>query len=960
MTFGIISVEARRDVRRSVAEWAKAGVAYCALLAAMLPGAGIHAQTNAADGAVDGYVRSADQKPLSNARVMLTNGSTGVAQTTATDGDGYYRFPLVLPGVYNLRAEAAGFGTLTRDGVTVVVGSEIHLPLELRLTSESQSVNVFADASILDTHTPALGATLDQTTIENLPIVTRDVYNLFLFSPGIKGVPSTGFGTPTLSFGGVQRTQWNVDGQDDTSRQFTSNIRLLVNTPETLDSTQVLANGYSAEFGRVAGGQVSLFTRNGGNEYHGQVLGLFRPYSLQARTGPTVPGSSPFNPEEHWDDYAFTLGGPIVRDRAFFFANYEYNPYVLPTAVTVLPMNAAALGLPASYTNQIPTGQTYNTPSIRGDYKLNDKNSGFLRYMRFTNDQMYSGAGGLSVVTRGLEFHDDQNGGEAQLVTVLSPKALNELRFGVVQRDQLYVNQLPPAFPAVLINISGIADFGGSPGAGSHNLERDTQADDDVTLSRGRHTLKAGIDWETTHYEVTSAQAATFTFQTLQQYLNTIAGKGTYYQLSFSLGNPNLVQRYFFYNGFGQDEFRVSPQLTLNYGLRYQFVQVPELDPNAPLTSSQSVRTDKLDLAPRVAFSYRLQRDGKTVIRGAYGVYFDTPALSFFQTAAQTNGDPQRLQSYVVTGTAAGAPVFPNVPTSESNSFLTKPSVVTFDPNFRLMYAHQANLQVEREITNDLSVNVQYNLMLSRFGTYEKDVNLAAPTGYLADGRPVYGGTRPNAQFNQILQLTSGSNSAYNALDIYIEKRMRHGFQLGSTYSYSKALGTSDAIGAEIEDPSNLARDYGRMTADLRHYWAFQALYKSPQMSGYMRSLSGIVFSTMTYMNSGYPLNPYAGSDLNKDGDSNDRPLFVSRNSANGPHFYQIDFRAARDFSLWERWHVELRAEAQDLLNHQNANCNATSGCSSALQNNVTTSTYGQIITARIPRQVQFGGRFYF
>ncbi len=936
------------------------GVAALVLIAAVVGTAGAYAQTNAADGAVDGYVRSVDQSPLADVRVTLANVTTGVAEETVTDEQGYYRFPLVLPGTYNLRAEAAGFGTLTREGVTVVVGSEIHLPLELRLTSVNQSVSVHADASILDTHTPALGATLDQATIENLPIVTRDVYNLFLFSPGMKGVPSTGFGTPTFSFGGVQRTQWNVDGQDDTSRQFTSNIRLVINTPETLDSTQVLANGYSAEFGRVAGGQVGLFTRSGGNAFHGQLLGFFRPYSLQARTGPTVAGSSPFNPEEHWDDFAFTLGGPIVRDRAFFFGNYEYNPYVLPTAVTVLPANAATLGLPASYTNEVPTGQTYNTPSIRGDYKLNDKNSGFLRYMRFTNDQTYSGAGGLSVVTRGLEFHDDQNGGEAQLVTVLSPKALNEFRFGVVQRDQLYVNQVPTSASSVEVNISGIADFGGSTGAGSHNLERDTEATDDLTLSRGRHTIKTGVDLETTHYEVTSAEAAVFTFQNLQQYENTIAGKGTYYQLSLTLGNPNLEQRYFFYNGFAQDEFRMSPRLTLNYGLRYQYVQAPKLDPNAPLAASQSVRTDKFDVAPRVAFSYTPNREGKMVIRGAYGLYFDTPALSFFQTAAQTNGDPARLQSYVISGTAAGAPVFPNVPSSASSSFLNKPNIVTFDPNFRIMYAHQANLQIEREITNDLSVNLEYNLMLTRFGTYETDLNLSAPTGTLADGRPIYGGARPNAQFNEILQLTSGSNSNYNALDIYISKRMRHGFEFGSTYSYSKALGTSDAIGAEIEDPSNLQRDYGRMTADLRHYWAFQALYKSPEMSGYMRPLSGIVLSTMTYMNSGYPLNPYAGSDLNKDGDSNDRPLFVARNSVNGPHFYQIDFRAARDFALWERWHVELRAEAQDLMNHQNANCNATSGCSSALQNNVTTSTYDQIITARIPRQVQFGGRFYF
>jgi hypothetical protein len=918
------------------------------------------AQTNATDGALDGYIRSADGQNVSAASVVCTNRDTGIAQTAATDGAGYYRFPLVPAGAYDIQVQAPGFARLDQHGVSIGIGSDVHMNLNLSVAASSDTVTVSADASLLESHTPAISAALDELTIENLPIVTRDVYNLYLFSPGIKGVPSTGFGTPTLSFGGVQRTQWNVDGQDDTSRQFTSNIRLVVNTPETLDSTQVLANGYSAEFGRVAGGQVSLFTRGGGNAFHGQVLGFFRPYSLQAITGPTVAGTSPFDPEEHWDDFAFTGSGPILHNRLFFFANFEYNPYVLPTSITVLPSNAAILGLPSNYTSQVPTGQTYKTPSGRMDFKLNEVNSGFLRYMRFTNDQKYSGAGGLSVLSRGLEFHDTQDGAEAQLVSTFSPRLLNEFRFGVVQRNQHYTNEVTPAPTDVDINISGIANFGNSPSAGSHNFEQDFEWVDNLTHSAGKHTAKMGVDFETTGYLVHSAETATFTFQNLQQYENTLKGKGTYYQLSLTLGNPILQQRYYFYNGFVQDEYRVSSRLTLNYGLRYQYAQVPILDPNAPYTNSRTAQTDKADVAPRVSFSVNPFKSEKTIVRGAYGIYFDTPALSFFQSAAQTNGDPARLQSYVISGTAATAPVFPNVPTSVGIQFVTKPNIVSFDPSFRIMYAHQANLQLERELTPDLSATIQYNMLLTRFGAYEKDVNLGAPTGFLADGRPIYGGPRPNTRFTEIDQLTSGSNSNYHALDIVITRRMRHGFEFGSTYSYSKALGTSDQIGALIEDPGKLARDYGRLSADLRHYWAFQGLYRAEGFSGFMRGVNGLMLSTMAYLNSGYPLNPYAGSDLNKDSDSNDRPLFAARNSVNGPHFYQVDFRAAREFSFAERYHLELRAEAQDLLNHQNANCNATSGCTSALQNNVTTSTYDQIITARIPRQLQFGGRLFF
>lgn len=917
-------------------------------------------QSNAVDGAIDGYVQAPDGGALVSASITLRNHDTGVELMAQSDSKGYYRFSLLPVGSYDLTITSSGFAALRRSGITVSVGSSIRLNLSLSLASNTAEVTVTADASILDTHSPAIGATLSQEVIEDLPDVTRNVYNLFLFSPGIKGVPSTGFGTPTLSFGGVQRTQWNVDGQDNTSRQFTSNIRLVVNTPETLQGSQVLSNGYSAEFGRSAGGQVNLFTRAGTNTYHGQLLGFVRPPAIQAIKGPVASGATPTVPDQSWYDVAATLGGPIVRNRLFFFVNYEHNPYIIPTASTVQPANAAILGLPAEYTNPVPTGQTYNTPSGRLDFNLGKANSGFVRYMRFTNNQRYSGAGGLSVLSRGLNFHDTQNGSEAQLVTVISPTALNEFRFGEIQRDQLYVNEVPPNATDVNINISGIANFGNSATNGSHNFEQDYQVIDNLTKGAGLHTFKVGVDLETTRYFVHSAQAATYTFQNLAQYQNTLAGKGTYFQLSLALGNPELEQRYFFYNAFAQDEFRVSPRLTLSYGLRYQYVQVPELDLNATLLNSRYARTDKLDIAPRFAFTAMPFRNGTTAIRGSYGIYFDTPSLSFFQSAAQTNGDPNRLTSYTISGSAVGAPLFPTIPTTAAASFATKPNIVTFDPNFRIMYSHQANLQIDQQMTKDLALTIQYNMLLSRFGAYERDTNLAAPTSYLADGRPVFGGTRPNTQFTEVLQLSSGSNTNYHALDVTVTKRISHGLQFGTTYSYSKALGTGDQIGAAITDPSDLSRDYGRLSADLRHYWTFQGTYRAAGFGQFAKPLNGIVLSTMTWVHSGYPINSYVGSDLNKDSNANDRPLFISRNSANGPHFYQVDFRVAKEVKIFDRYHLELRAEAQDVLNHQNADCNATSGCSSAIQNNTATSTYLNIQTARIPRQIQFGGRLFF
>jgi hypothetical protein len=242
-------------------------------------------------------------------------------------------------------------------------------------------------------------------------------------------MPTSTFSTTQFTFGGTERSQWNLDGLDDTQHGGNRQIRLIIVTPEAIAQTQTLSNGYSAEFGRAAGGQVNVVLKSGTNQFHGSALGQWRPTDLQA-----IPTLATAQPSRSWNDEAFTLGGPIIKDRLFFFGQFENNPYTLPNIITITPANAGLLGLTSDEIGTAPFGETYRTLVGKVDYKLNEKNSGYVRYARFTNHQPNNDSG-LSIVDRGSRYLDHQNGGGIQFATILSNSMLNELRVGTIQRD---------------------------------------------------------------------------------------------------------------------------------------------------------------------------------------------------------------------------------------------------------------------------------------------------------------------------------------------------------------------------------------------------------------------------------------------------------------------------------------------------------------------------------------------
>ena len=927
-------------------------------------------QANAIDAAVNGYVLDSSKSSITGSHITLTNISTGISQETNTDANGYYRFPLVHVGTYRLDATADGFQKTTQEGIILNVGQEARIDIALSVGSTSQTVEVEAGANIMDTGTSTIGAVLDQHEIENLPIASRNLFNYLLLSPGVIGMPTSTFSTTQFTFGGTERSQWNLDGLDNTQHGSNRQIRLIIVTPEAVAQTQTLSNGYSAEFGRAAGGQINVLLKSGTNQYHGSALGQWRPLDLQA-----IPTLATAQPNRSWWDVAFTLGGPIIKDKLFFFGQFENNPYTLPNPITITPANAAALGLAANQIGTAPFGETYRTLVGKVDFNLNAKNSGYVRYARFTNQQP-NNASGLSIVDRGSHYTDHQNGGGVQLATVLSDRLLNELRFGVIQRD---TGNFPLAnasqYGNALVNISSVANIGYSPLTTTTTTERSSSVLDNMTWTRGRHTFKFGGEFDHELFANLSGTAPTFTFSglaaqnnrsavsSLNQFLNTTSGATdpatgkpySYTYLTTYSGTPNIRIAFNFLNFFAQDEIRFSQNFSLNVGARYEAILFPTFDAQAPYALSRSIPNDYTDIAPRIGMTWSPFGNDKTVVHASYGMYYDVPGLGTFYNAAQVNG--HRLLSYQVAGGTTGAPVFPNTPDLSGSAFQVKPNITAFDPNFHNAYQHQANLQIQQDLGRNYQLTVGYQFAGMKHGLYYTDTNLTPTGNTLADGRPIFAGTanRPNTNFGAINLIRSGANTNFNGGFLTLQKRISHGLEFTVNYMYSHALADNIGEGGSISDPTNLRRDYGNADNDTRHNLVIQGIYQPSVAAHSWHWLNGFELSSMTFINSGYPINPIAGTDLNQDGVINDRPLFVSRNSLRGFGLSQEDAQIKRYFNFGERYHLAAFAQAENLLNTNNLNCNTTTGCTGAVINAVNASNFLTEQSARTSRNMQFG-----
>jgi hypothetical protein len=561
------------------------------------------------------------------------------------------------------------------------------------------------------------------------------------------------------------------------------------------------------------------------------------------------------------------------------------------------------------------------------------------------------------------------NGLAGQLATVLRPTVLNEMRAGFNVRNTWNTPPCSGAADGAQINISGVANFGCNMAAASTSREASIEFVDNLTATRGTHTFKTGVNYQSTVNQPTSGLARVFAFNglpasgsrgavsALNQYLGTVRGDVdpatgrpfTYTQLAQDLGNPAVSLRFNFVNLFAQDEWRVSPSLTLKAGVRYEMILYPTLDADAPYALSRTINTDVNNIAPRLGFTWIPAEDQKTVVRGGYGIYYDSPGLNLATNAAQRS---TRLLSYQVQGADPRSPVFPSLLATADPSFSIVPSITAFDGNFQTMYAHNASVQVSRELARNLSVSAGYSYWGYRDGPYTHDVNLPDPASFLEDGRPVYSGAagRPDTRFRAINLVSSSARSNYHALDLSLRRRFDNGLQFTFNYGYSRARNNGNLEGGTVMDPSDLNRDLGPSDLDQPHTVSAQWSY-APSFGSNLRWLNGLRFSGTTFYGSGFPFSPGAGADLNNDLVLNDRWPGTTRNSARLPDFSQTDLRVSRRFGLGSARAFEVMIESENAFNRTNA---------TGVVTQERAADFRRVTATRPGRYVQLGARFLF
>lgn len=942
------------------------------------------AQATAANGSIEGTVLDNTGAVLPGVSVTVTSLDDGTSRTVVSNESGLYR-ALVLPlGSYQVSAELEGFKKFTQTGINLSAGQTATVTITLTVGDLTETVVVTQDAPVVDTAKLDAGRNLTENEVKNLPLVSRNPYNFALLQPGVSGFENPEFGVPRFSANGaLLRVNYQIDGNTNTQKDR-AGLRLLPVSEVMVREVKVVTSGYAPEFGQTTGLVYNAITPSGTNTLKGAVAYRFRrkdfaafPFYFQgARTDDR-------KPDTKVDTWTAEVGGPVVKDKLHWYFGWEntYRDLSSQSVITITPENAARIGL-APQPGVIPREQTGKFYIAKADYQINSANRLTGRTIIFRNDSPNNIGGGLASLERTNDFLDAMESTSAQLVSTLGSSALNEFRVQYARRVQSRNgNEFTGTGPA--INIPGVANFGGSI-AGASDVgfgftQGIWQVVDNVTLIRGNHNFKAGVDLQFIDDKRTSALFQLYTFPSIDAYLAAKNGSNprSYTNFSQLIGDPNFSMSTKGYSGFVQDDWRVGQNVKLLYGVRYDLYQVPDGQSAAPFSYNQEHKIDRNNFGPRLGVAWSL--GPRAVLRANTGIMFDQMLLGAYENAIQNNGQPSRV-TVTVGGNAANAPAFPQSLSNLPPGFvLPTQSISAVDPDFQVARTWQNNVQFESALGANYFYSVGYAYAKGDNLPVIRNINLINPTGTLPDGRPIYAAavnadTRMDPRFNQINVVQSIADSTYNAMMLQFGKRLSGGIQFDFSYTLGKGTDNGPLTSAlsvqgddGLSDPSNLDRDRGPNIMDVRHNFA-GSIVAQPTFNLSSGLLSSIVnhnqFGFMIQLNSGLPLNVLANRDLNGDGVLADRPNFIGRNSIYLPARYNVDMRYSRFVPIAKTLRAEVTVEFKNLFNTVQASSVNRTIQTDLLGNPLTeipTNGSGFTPTAGYEqRQFQIGFKLYF
>ncbi|HEY6377463.1 MAG TPA: TonB-dependent receptor [Edaphobacter sp.] len=946
---------------------------------------------------MSGRVTDAQGAIVRGASVTARMISTNTSRNTTTSANGSFRFPYLQLGQYQVTVHQPGFSDAVRE-VTLSVGGAFDLPITLSVGSTQTEVNVSAETPVLETRRSQIAGTISQAEVANLPFSGRNSLDLALLVPGVSptntaanqlfaetsAIPGQGISVNS------QRNFSNsflIDGlsaNDDAAGLVQSSLGL-----DAVQEVQVVTNGGQAEFGRALGGYINFVSKSGANQLHGDLYGYLRNQRLNAANA-----LSQSNLPLTQAQYGASLGGPIIHDRTFYFANFEQRQLNQNGIITITPVNAAVINKQLStvgyqgpllaVSSTTPT-TLYPNPvrsSIfftKVDHQFSQRDALNIRYSLYhVSSQNSRGAGGTNYTSAAAGLEDLDQTIAVSNIAMLTPRTVNETR-GQFTNSDLKAPANDPIGPAV--SISGVATFGTLSASPTARYDRLYEVVNNLSHQAGSHALRLGADFLFNDLTITFPQSirGNYAFSSLANFQ-----RGVYNTFTQSFGNYIVPQTNPNLGIYVQDEWKLNPRLTLNAGLRYD------------LQWLRTIATDTNNLSPRFGFAWSPYRNRATVVRGSFGLFYDRVPLRALSNAIQSNNNSTVINDDTFTTLAlsygqAGAPIFPNI--TNGYTAVTLPpnlriSLTTMNPHMQNAYSEQASLEVDQQIgaRSNLAISYQHvrgmRLLLS--------VNMNTPRCYAS--QPATGPQypvvdpinlcRPNSNYANNKQYDSAADSYYDGFSVSYQQRPTGWGSYRISYTWSKAIdNVSEFFFSSPINNNNLTMDRSRSDDDQRHRVVFDAtvhttmnrattlrtrLTNGFMLSGILQYYSALPFNVVTGGNSiqatslrpcvpGYALTPNAVNTC-----ANVLPgTVIGRNAGVGFDSFTLNARLSRTIPIGEHFNLQGIAEAFNALNHRNNQIpNGTFG--TGIFPIAPLSTFGQPTAVGDPRQIQLALRLTF
>lgn len=1011
-------------------------------------------QTNR--GIVAGSVLDASGAAVPDATVKIEQKATGFVATITTPSSGDFTFPDLLAGVYTVTVSRSGFQTQQIKNVEVEVAKTTSLPITLRVAQQMQTVEVTGVAARLETNESALNAVVPPRAVQDIPLNGRDFRQLLALTPGF----TSGAGNFESQNGNrSNQNNWQIDGVDNNdfwhnfeavNQGSISNVAGVLLPVDAIQEFNQQSVG-GADFGRNPGSMINVVIKSGTNDLHG-TLYYFHRNEYLAATSPFTPPGAPSELRNH--NFGGSVGGPIMKDKAFFFLTYEGQRFITPNAIDAtvpsqawvnkaealmaqfnVPVNPVMTAVLANFWPSAITSAPATSPNFFSGDRNNFRSNNFLARIdyNFTPNERFFfrsfvGTGDATQFAGSVygEYFQAvpsrQSNWAAILTSALTPRVVNQVLVGVNYFLQNFDDANHGADPPALGFNTGVTSLNfGTPnieltgftngGVGeTPNLGRtDTtwHVTDDLSYARGSHALKFGGEFRRAklfvHY-LREARGA-FLFEGIagpwgnpngapeNALADFLAGFIAPFDAGIATGNP--LRNYYVnsMSGFAQDNWQYSPRLNLSLGVRYDYngllhdpthtisTFLPTFTPTGLAFPGQPgspvsglYPKDRTNFAPRLGFAFSPQRGGKTVIRGAWGIYYDIVNGNLFIDNRAKPG-----ARGVSRNPAGPNPVFT---VSNSNMITIVPGQFIFgsvtptppfgaygiDQGVRSPYVQNFSLNVQRQLTRSTVLQIGYVGSQARRLIITRNMNQPAPSATKQDIQAARPFNAVFPQFSGITQITSSGNAHYNSLQASLRSTSWHGLAGQVGYTLGHAMDDmSFPRNNRPTDNNNVKGDFGNADSDTRHNLGGYLVYDVPQVvHSFPRLTKGWQLNAFVAYNSGFPFPVLNGGDNSHTGNKVDRADQVGsafsgifqpaqppglltnglnwinfsafapnaagtfgntrRNQFYGPNFRTFDFSVFKNTPITEKLNLQIRAEMFNLFNfrnfaHQPDNC---------------------------------------